>query len=535
MVYYIIPENERERGCGMSVGNGNDERDAFWDIGKLVPRRRAAAPRFSSTDPVVPIVDGRGEPPRGDAAERRLTPPPSSAASVEHTYTPEGNPLLLSVTVRRTPGGYSFYEQFRREALREFDTEGAPVPYIPFFSFTPQYNQLSAEQRAYYFYLRSEVRAGRYPRADKGYFFLLVYEIINLPERIPPVEGARMLADLWGGYRREISGLDRYMIPWLTDYCLVHAVPCPPLTSDCLSAAAEGEEVEFFFGNAAERTEEGLLRFLQLCSDYHFEASRILTDENRAAVTRHITGALAAVLPHLLEAGLIRRSEKPERLVRRAFAGSLCAHNVRAEITLSYVSLRRAEGLRKTVGLAVKHAENRLRAALGIRARLSASALPPRFAEVIDAYFASAAVGLSGRREAPPAYERLYAAPEEGLDRDSAAAIEEASWELTRRLVADVEEETPPPTETAPAPSAPAAASAEEGALALVSAFLEGGGAPALAARRAGIPLALAAERVNDLFLDLLGDVLLAPEGDRFVLIEDYREEAEAWLKTNRK
>lgn len=514
----------------MSVENGKDERDGFWDIGKLLPRRRTAAPRFSSGDPVVGITDAKA-PPREDAGERRLTPPPAAPAAEEHTYTPEGNPLLLSVTVRRTPGVYSFYEQFRREAVRELATEGAPSPYIPFFSFTPQYNQLSDEQRAYYFYLRSEVRAGRYPKADKGYFFLLVYEIINLPEHIPPTEGARMLADLWGAYRREISGLDRYMIPWLTDYCLVHAVPCPPLAADCLAAVAEGEGVEFFFGNAAERSEEGILRFLHLCSDYHFEASRILTDENRAAVTRYITGAVAAVLPQLFSAGLIGQGEGTERLVRRAFAGSLCAHNVRAEIELTYISLRRAEGLRKTVGLAVKHAENRLRAALGIRARLSATALPARLAEIIDGYFASAP-GLAPKPEAPPAYERLYAAPEEGMDRASAAAIEEASWELTRRLVADTEEETPPP----PPPSAPPSpAPAEAGIAALVVAFLEGGAAPALAAKEAGIPEALAAERVNDLFLDLLGDVLLTSEGDRFVLIEDYREEAEAWLKTNKK
>ena len=522
----------------MSVENGKEERDAFWDIGKLVPRRRPTAHRFSSGTPLVSVEDTGSLPPREDVGERRLTPPPAAAATEEHTYTPEGNPLLLSVTVRRTPGGYSFYEQFRREALRLFETEGTPSPYVPFFSFTPQYNQLSPEQRAYYLYFRSEVRSGRYPKADKGYFFLLVYEIINLPERIPPTEGARLLADLWGAYRRELSGLDRYMIPWLTDYCLVHAVPCPPLTSDCLSAVADGEGVEFFFGNAAERSEEGILRFLQLSSDYHFEASRILTDENRAAVTRHITGALGAVLPQLLAAGLICRSEKPERLLRRAFSGSLCAHNVRAEIELTYISLRRAEGLRKTVGLAVKYAENRLRAALGIRARLSAAALPSHFAEVIDGYFASALSSTLGERGAPPpAYERLYAAPEEGLDRASAAAIEEASWELTRRLVADTEEALAPlaPSAPIPTPPVPPAASAPEGIEALVLAFLRGGEAPTLAARAAGIPPALAAEQVNDLFLTVLGDVLLEPEGGGFVLIEEYREEAEKWLKNNRK
>ena len=32
----------------------------------------------------------------------------------------------------------------------------------------------------------------------------------------------------------------------------------------------------------------------------------------------------------------------------------------------------------------------------------------------------------------------------------------------------------------------------------------------------------------------LLGDVLVEPSGDEFVLIEDYREEAEQWLNNNK-
>ncbi len=532
------------------------EMDGFWDIERLVPRRTRHVPSPSVPPLVTVDVAPGGQADRGASAERRLTSPAGECE--EYTYTPKENPLLLSVTVRRTVGGYSFYEQFKREAVRLFDKEGGEAPYVAFFSYAPQYNQLTSEQMAYYLYLRSEIRAGRYPRADRGYLFLLVFEIVCLPEELlPHTRGAELLAALWGEYRASVTGLDRYMIPFLTDYCLIHALPCPPLTPECLSAAAEGEGAEFFFGNAGEGSEEGVLRFLHLSSDYRLEGSRALTDENRAAFTCHVTRAMAAVLPHLLANGLIVKGDEPRVLRRRAFAGTLCAHNVRAEYELSYHSIRYGENLRKTVGLAVKYAENRLRAAFGIRARLSAAALPETLRAVIDGYFDGVIEELSPKREeAPPAYMKLYEAKSTGIDPALAKRLEEESWALTRRLVEDVssEEEEPSPDADAPPlneeealppcpapvppaepPASPTSAHTEDLTMAALSAFLCGGDAPRLAAEAAHMPLALLAERLNEEALLYLGDVLVAPLGDHFVLIEDYREEATEWLKINRK
>ena len=313
------------------------EQDAFWDISKLVPQKRAALSRFSQGASPIPV---EAPPPFGADtsavrdADRALTIPRSEVQGGEvRSYRPEGNPLLLRVTVHRAPRGYSFFEQFRKDAHRFFSEKGEAAEYTPFFSFTPQYSQLSAAQRAYYFYLRAEIRSGRYPKADKGYFFLLVYEIIHLFDLIPPCEGAALLADIWGKYRESISGLDRYMITWLADYCLYHAIPCPGnLTVGCLSAISQSDEIEFYFGNAAEATEEGILRFLALSSDYRFEASRAVTEENKPLFVKHITGGMARLLPVLFAEGLLSHGERADTFRRRAFSGSLCSHNLRADL-----------------------------------------------------------------------------------------------------------------------------------------------------------------------------------------------------------
>ena len=40
-----------------------------------------------------------------------------------------------------------------------------------------------------------------------------------------------------------------------------------------------------------------------------------------------------------------------------------------------------------------------------------------------------------------------------------------------------------------------------------------------------------AADRINTLFLDIIGDILLEDPGDGYRIIEDYREDAENWLQ----
>ena len=575
----------------MKDGYTDKERDAFWDISRLVPQKRSVPPRSPIGGVPLPTVEGIPSATANavpTAESRQITQKrPLSDDVTETTYVPADNPLIRLVTVKRSVGGYSFYAQFLRDAERYFDTPGTPCEYAPYFSFTPQYNQLSPAQLSYYFYLRSEVRAGRYPRADKGYFFLLVYEIIHLEDRIPPEEGSRLLAALWGAYRTELDGIDRYMIPWLSDYCLLHGVPCPPdLADGCLAVAGECDGTEFYFGAAAEATPLGVRRLLALSSDYRFEASRAATEETRPLFARHITGAMERVFRYLLSTGVLALSDRPERFSRRAFSGSLCSHNVRAELSVEYVSLRRSEGWRRTVTLAVKYAENCVRAALGIRARLSVSALSPDVRTVIDGYFAAVRSTLPRRGPEPPpapAYERLYDAPDRGLDTARAADIEAASWALTRRLVEDGEAAplTPPalaPTtpsatvpvppsdvpsalaplgapvpeaRTTPIPTAPsmvastptaslvaAATSATPADTAVargVAAYLEGGVTPTAVARALGLPEALLADKINEAFLVDYGDVLLEPSSDGYQLIEDYRKEAEEWLKTLRK
>ena len=171
-----------------------DRRDDFWDISKLSPGAKKPLPRFKTERETVVYEVSGDETPK----ENKITLLGKAQAAEESTYVPLSNPLIRKVTVRRFKGGYDFYESFRKAALLYYDVATEVAPFVPFYSYMPQYAQMNAEQKSYYFYLRSEIRSGNYSlRADVSYIYLYVYEILNLPEKIPPEEGIVLLCRLW--------------------------------------------------------------------------------------------------------------------------------------------------------------------------------------------------------------------------------------------------------------------------------------------------------------------------------------------------
>ena len=44
-----------------------------------------------------------------------------------------------------------------------------------------------------------------------------------------------------------------------------------------------------------------------------------------------------------------------------------------------------------------------------------------------------------------------------------------------------------------------------------------------------------AADRINGIFLERIGDIVLEPDGVGFRFVDDYREDSEEWLRTETK
>ena len=51
---------------------------------------------------------------------------------------------------------------------------------------------------------------------------MLIFEIINIPDLLPPENGLDMLVFIWESYRKEHPVLNRHLYEWVCDYCLIH-------------------------------------------------------------------------------------------------------------------------------------------------------------------------------------------------------------------------------------------------------------------------------------------------------------------------
>ncbi len=556
-----------------------EELDRFWTIDELLPRRRNGtriAPQPHSTETVELTI----EPPAGDGKsgaspltyrpaaplhegerEKPLvyhtvptdeTQKPRPKPEPVDTYRPE-NSLIHAVRIYRWPTEYNYYERFMSDARRFLHAEATPCPREPFFSYVPQYSQLTEKRLNWYLYWRGQVRAGIYPECDYTYLLLYLYEIINLGKEIPPTEGLAALCALWQGYRSTYTRLDRFLGEWICDYCLIHHLPPPVdlLGSDIEPLVVGSGLKEFWLSNPSANGGAYVDALLRFAANYDYHKSKFAAGDNLPLYDRHIRGAMAYVVAsiadepgHLLSGSGLQDSS----LSRDAFGGALCAHENKFRIEVDYCCFTRSHELRFLVSDIIKYTENRLRAHLGIKSRLGLYALPNDIRARIDAYMDRALPrkqALTPTKKAEKAEEKRYAPLYEPLSTtlstDRAAEIERASWQTTQRLVdafgeeesdatVSVENSLPSPTPSAP-PSIEAPANLTErlraiGLAEFVRAILQADHTAAHAsASQAGMMIDAAVERVNEAALDTYGDILIEDTESGYAVISDYLDE----------
>ena len=615
-----VPDPEPEAGAPAAAGE------------KIPPRERQTGE--GSAGRVVRTVNGPRSVPAGPQGRyqtsryRRQSPwnsvpsapaekRPAPETAVE-TYTPDGF-LIRSVSVRRWESETEFYSRFVTDARRSHQTpssipvgEKQKIERVPYFSYVPQYAHMSGAQISFYRWVRESIRAGICPGCDFPYILLYIYEILNLPDEIPPKEGVELLARIWLGYRETYPRLDGCLCEWLPDYCLIHRTPCPASLNGILHEIVPKAQFKEFYLNTARA---GLLAkaVIETSSDYDYRTSRYY-GEHREDYEKHIPAAVSAALEGDAENRRgIFALDRVYRMTRDSYLGAVAASDVKRRLDIEFVSFTRRADTRLAVTALVKYTENRLRAVLGIKAKLGVNEIGPEAARAVDAYFAPlmpASVPRGKKEDAymPPDYLKNYESETSGFDGDAARSIEAQSWRNTTRLTGEdydsAGDEAEPaagdrtafgqdevggepialegeldsaawetPAETGEAdPGGSGEADPGIAADARTEIAAAGREAPetpkgadedrpksgsssgqtkkeddtdtlrdALRAALAGRFRAFCrerslyegelADRLNTLFLDLIGDVVLEPGELGFALVEDYREDAEEWLK----
>ena len=531
------------------------EKDDFWDLSRLLPekKRQRSVFRTPSAPPLTTVEFGEARVPAREEKIPASQVSPTASAVSPTSYVPEDNPLILSVEIQKKPSGYSFYGQFRTHGARLLSMHGAPdTPYVSYFSYIPQYAQLSDAQRAYYLYFRDAVERREKVRTDFSYLLLLIYEILNLPDLIPPKGGIETLVYLFITYREDFPRIDKYLATWIPDYCLLHRLPAPtaalcPILPYVLAAA---DFKEFYLGNVTTLSDAGLSSFLALASDYHWRYSRYAVGEAEEIFRTAMRGALFPLLREILTEESIGRTAEERVRAGDAFSGSLTAHNIRCTLRVVYRPFDHTPKLRRILTQAVKYTENKIRARLGIRSRLAVDALHIDYKTRIDVYFASLPVCEKGKSAAPrPDYEQLYDAASDTLSPSEAAAIESASWDTTRILIGDAEAVLPETEATTPVSEAlPEVVTTvtdggtavtkdryglSDAAFAFLSACADGDGFTLSKIAPHAPDRDTLAEAVNAAFAENFGDIILLPDDNgQYSLIEDYESEIREWIET---
>lgn len=541
-------------------------KDDFWSLDEFAPKKTVITPKKRDVEAVEIVVDG-GE--KVISSARELTSEGISSEKIQMRPDTTLTERIITVIPQKSADStvpdeeyeselrfigrvkifrkkdYKYYESFLSDGKRLFEEQGADCPYYSYFSYVPQYSQLSPGQLDCYLNLRRQIREGSAPKAEYSYILLYVSELINVDPDIQSVP--KKLAHVWESYRHVYPKLDALLPEWITDYCLLTRT-MPPKG---LSSAAE----DYIFNHAALRElffsgKDGDVKKLVdsgAYTTYDYRKSKFATPENLPIFERVIPTVVATVLRRLGSEGKLRYGTG--KLTRDMFTGLLCTPDRKCKVEVDYISLSRSHEVRFVVTDAVKHAENKIRAYLGIKSRLTVYSLPTEERKMIDELI----VQLLGaekqpKKEEETEYSHLYELPKREFSLEEAKKIEESSWQTTELLIEAFDEgeevsvrvERPLIIPEQPIQSAPtvefnveiAESDGEELTEALsdyldfIRAARDGDimAQRKFAADRGLLPSSIA-DRINEISADILGDILLEEGSSGYQIIEDYAED----------
>ena len=520
--------------------------DSFWDVSDLIPNSRSIKRKIKPVELEEIVADEGNKNISEDntVITRRIAPAQREQyVTFEKTdvYYPE-NSLLHEIILKKRTSALRFYENFEYEALKYYSIEEAESEYEPFFSYVPQYDQLNEKQKKYYFYWRSLVRKGDYKDTDYSYILLYIFELLNCADESNAIKHQEMLTEIWNNYGKRYPMLSSKLINWICDFGLVHRLPPPKNLKKEMVFSAQSLK-EYFISvpdNDYEACAETLLKY---CSSYDYHSSKFSKGNNEKIFDKHIRGVLRCAVKHYSENGKIlsRLSYEDSKMTRDAFAGALCTDKNRYIIEIKYCSFSCSNELRFLIGDIIKYAENKIRAKLGIKSKLTVYSITSELQEKIERYFNESANDISPakapKKEAPQEYDVLYDVPVKPLSLSDALKIEESSWDTTNELVSAFEENVDviesTPIETFVAEDAISAAADNEdteikaalGELYNIAVAIKSKDKQKLLALTKGKMIDAIVDQINEISTDVIGDILIEEdENGEFVLVDCYSD-----------
>lgn len=527
--------------------------DDFWDLSSLVPKSHPTISRRQSTEiRAVEISDSHCKEPlksesgssQSDTVIKRYVNPlhyeqkKIRRESFEHSesYYPE-NSLLHKVTLKKRKSEYRLYGEFVEDARRYSNLEGDEVAFEPYYSYVPQYNQLTDAQVNYYLWWRKCFREGVYIKTDYSYVLLYVFELINLGKEQDVIYAQGQLARLWNTYHKEYSALASKLATWICDFSLIHRLPMPKTAEHGIGKHAPALK-EFYLEMPKGDYAACARSLIKYGTEYDYRSSKFANQENREIFDRHIFGAMLSAVEFYSKDGVLlsELASEDSRLVRNSFEGALCASEQRYEIEVKYCSFSRSNELRYIMGDIVKYAENKIRAYLGIKSRLSVYSVSGELQRVIDAYFENSLINkprASKKKEEKQEYDALYDLQSNTLSLEKAKRIEQDSWGVTIDLISAFESADilinpaeAPMTANTQESAEPSSLSEALGECLEFARSIKSQNADACKsfAAKQGKLIESVIDEINEIAVEIIGDTLIEEGDEGYEIIDCYRD-----------
>lgn len=463
-----------------------------------------------------------------------------------------------------TPASKFVADARRFAAMRE-----PRAPLVPFISYWPTYDAMTAAQRRWYFYWRGQVHDGNYIDTDLSYIFVFVYELVNRIGVASAVDGYERLWQLWMGYRERFPKLDFYLADWLMDYVLANRLDISLMQSlaAALPATVRMSEPDLLLAPLVGVSPLRLpIALVAALSDYRFSKSKFYLDGHQELLDTTLQQVVQRVNTHLVstvDVGLFElfKPRSPAKVRRDLFRSALYDGSGVTAVSLTLLPYSKHLPLRAFMTALVKHTENRLRASTGYEGKLRGFALDPAIQTVVDEFLGiDATVPVAprttcGAESAPD----LAPPPRVVIDMATVEILQRESDEIRRRLLDGVEplevEAQPPnprsfihavpdgdsesrpdvlPTDLDPSNAFVDALDVYERRL--LQAFAEEDWLMTDAAVQQVLPGLLTTpifDHINELAIEWLGDLLITLEDDVWVVGDDLREDLARYLGRN--
>lgn len=164
--------------------------------------------------------------------------PPIPRRPVHAVRIPDGTELKLEVSYAFQGPGGGFLKDARRYAGRT----QSEVPHVPFKHYWSTYSDMDDGQKRWYFYWRTQLRAGKMLPTDLSYLFVHIYECLHAVGFDDAGQAFRHLLELWKHYREQHPNIDHYLGHWTLDFNAYYGLGMEPLG---LVRELAGEGVRF--------------------------------------------------------------------------------------------------------------------------------------------------------------------------------------------------------------------------------------------------------------------------------------------------